>query len=107
MIRTRCVDANGRTIGSIARPQSKARVTAGTSSVRVLNENPNRTFALIQADPSNTVSVFIGLGQPAALNYGMILPPGGAFQIDSQTQFTGYIDAIASAVTQYIHVTEG
>ena len=88
------------------RPAGYDRVFAcGTSSQRVLAENPRRAYALLVNDGSATI--YIRLGLPAVANQGIRLnASGGSYEITWLNLWQGEVYAIGDATNPSLLVTE-
>jgi len=78
-----------------------------TATDRILNDNPQRIAAIVVNSGDNDVAIRMGdapvIGPPTQ---GMILKPGGAFQIDTLLPWTGSLFASFSALGGSIEVEE-
>lgn len=102
----RVLDPAGRLVGTMGKPSRPSRSTVGTTSAEVLADNPRRTKAVVQADKDNTENIHVAFGGPAVVNYGVALPPGGAWEIDASWLWLGSVEAISASGSQYIHTEE-
>lgn len=77
---------------------TESTVAVTTASILVLAQNKRRKYALI-SNPTGGGTIFLAFGKAAVANKGVLIPPGGAYEIDSDNLWTGDIFAIASAGT--------
>lgn len=83
-------------------------VTVGTTSVTVLNPNPNRIYALFIND--SDTAIYLKFGSPAALNEGIRLNGnGGCYEISKKigNLYKSAVYAITSVANRKLLVLEG
>jgi len=73
-------------------------VSVTTSSTLVLAQNLRRKYALI-SNPTGGGIIFLAFGKAAIASRGVLIPPGGAYEIDVDNLWGGEVYAIASAGT--------
>lgn len=86
-----------------ASDETTAAIT--TSSALVLAKNKRRKYALI-SNPTGGGTLFLAFDKPAVANKGVLIPAGGAYEIDSDNLWTGEIYAIASAGTINVAIVD-
>lgn len=79
-------------------------VSVGTSTGAVVGTNASRKGLILVNTSVNTIS--LGLGVSAVLNSGITLQPGGTFEMDEYSFFTGAVNAIASVAASNLAVQE-
>jgi hypothetical protein len=95
----------------------------GTSSTMVLPRQDGtpdftfrRAYALISASADNTAKIFLLLKNPpvgggpspvAAVNTGIVLNPGDAYEISRGNLYQGEVQAIATAPGQQLYIQLG
>jgi hypothetical protein len=91
------VDASGDTI---VFPNQELRNPAG---------NPTRRYAIIVADPANTLPVFLRLHQeePAVAGEGIPLFPGFFYEITMDNLYMGAIRAVVASGTEKLFIHDG
>jgi hypothetical protein len=89
---------------NVASVVTTAVVTARTTNDVALAANPARRWCRIQ--PLNG-DVWLGEGQPAAVNGGMYVPQDTVFKLDASSLHTLEIDCIVPSQTTTLVVIEG
>lgn len=85
---------------------TKGGVDAAATTTLILAANATRKFATFVNDSDETV--YLALGQDAALNQGIRLNAnGGGYEINATNLFTGAINGISTSGSKKIVYTEG
>lgn len=84
---------------------TNTKVTVAATSTAVLTAKTAREFARITNDSDSVI--YLALGAAAVMNQGIRLAVGGHFEINSTNLYTGTINAICSAGSKVLSVTNG
>jgi hypothetical protein len=87
--------------------ENRSTENVAQTSVLVLDANPARTSAIICSLPSNLSPTTIVRGGTAVYGQGIVLLPGGSYEIDSQNMYRGAISAISESGTNVLAIVEG
>jgi hypothetical protein len=86
-------------------PGYPTQISVGTSSTQLFAANPNRKYAHIVNNTSETI--FIQFQVSAALNQGIKMNPGSFYTLESTNLWLGVVNAIGNLPSQLIDVLEG
>lgn len=88
---------------------STPTLDATAVSTLVLAANRNRAYALIENPSSNSEDIFLAFGPAAAVNTGILLNPGGHYEMEGRNLWRGVINGIlrSAVASQIALVTEG
>ena len=79
-------------------------VTVGTTSTRVVAENPQRTF--LQLVNISDENIFLAFGQKAVLNKGLCLIPNGVFTMVQENLSLLNMTAICTSGSKTLTIQE-
>lgn len=86
-------------------PGFPTQIAVSTSSTQLFAANPNRKYAHIVNNTTETI--FIQFQASAALNQGIKMQPGSFYTLESTNLWLGVINAIGNTASQLIDVLEG